>query len=195
VNETTFDELLKQFGHTIQITGVIYGDKDRLFLALLPNEPFEDRALVWLEDLDQEAWKKLVHQTDMLETEVLAQASDGKLAKVIVRKSTRQISQNVSWAVYRRDKYKCRYCGRDDVPLTVDHLILWEEGGPSIEENLVACCRKCNKTRGNMQFEDWLTSDYCRKVGENLTEDEKWANVHMVSQLRSIPRRYQQRGR
>jgi 5-methylcytosine-specific restriction endonuclease McrA len=126
---------------------------------------------------------------------VLSQASDGKLAKIVIRKSTRQIEQGVSWAVFRRDKYKCRYCGKDDVPLTVDHLVLWEDGGPSIEENLVACCRKCNKTRGSMQYEKWLSSDYMKKLGENLTEDEKWANVLLVSTLHKIPRRYHTRGR
>ena len=189
------EKLLPEFGHTIQLAGVIYGDEETLYLALMPEEPFEDRNLVWFEKLSLDDWKALVRQTDMMETEVLSQASDGKLAKVIIRKSTRNIEQGVSWAVFRRDKYKCRYCGKDDVPLTVDHLVLWEEGGPSIEENLVACCRRCNKARGNMQLDEWLPSDYCRKMGENLTEDEKWANVALIARLPSIPRRYHTRGR
>ena len=189
------EQFIKQFGHTIQVTGVIYGDAENIYLCFVPDEPFEDRNMIWFEELSIEDWKAILRQTDLMETEILAKDTDGKIIKAIVRKSTRQIEQGVSWAVYRRDKYKCRYCGKDDVPLTVDHLILWEEMGPTIPENLVACCRKCNKARGNMQFEDWLASDYCRKVGENLTDDEKWANVHLVSQLHRIPRRVHERKR
>lgn len=189
------EQFIKQFGHTIQVTGVIYGDADHIYLCFVPDEPFEDRETIWFEELTIEDWKAILRQTDLMETEILAKDTDGKIIKAIVRKSTRQIEQGVSWAVFRRDKYKCRYCGKDDVPLTVDHLVLWEEGGPSIPENLVACCRKCNKARGNMLFEDWLASDYCRKVGENLTEDEKWANVHLTGTLHTIPRRVHERKR
>jgi 5-methylcytosine-specific restriction endonuclease McrA len=36
--------------------------------------------------------------------------------------------------------------------------------GASVEDNLITACRKCNKTRGNMLYEDWLNSDYYKKV-------------------------------
>jgi len=187
---------LHDLGNTIQIAGVVYADAEVVYICMLPDEPWEGRQPRLLE-LDQDDWKKVVHQMDMLETEVLAKASDGKLAKVIIRKSTRTIEQNTSWEVYRRDQYRCRYCGRADVPLTVDHLILWEEGGPSIPENLVASCRRCNKNRGNMQYEEWLQSPAYLKVSRGLQPNFRLANEQILEEgmLDQIPRRYQQRGR
>jgi len=119
----------------------------------------------------------------------LSADENGKFRKVIVRKSTRNISQEVSWRVFRRDKCKCRYCGNDKVPLTVDHLVLWEEGGPSIEDNLTAACKKCNKTRGNMQYADWLNSSYYRKVSQHgLNEMERQKNIADSMRLSTIPK-------
>jgi hypothetical protein len=186
---------IMDIGHTIQISGVIYSDDEVVYLCMMPDEPMLLRQVRVLE-LDQEAWKKIIRQSDLMETEILAKASDGKLAKVIVRKSTRQIEQGISWAVFRRDNFKCRYCGADDRPLTVDHLVTWEEGGPSIEENLVACCRKCNKTRGDKPYEVWLRSDYYTKEiallrGPHLTK----LNQDLVPTLADIPRREHTRGR
>ena len=81
--------------------------------------------------------------------EAQTQAEDGTLTKAILRKTARQIEASVSWQVWRRDGCRCRYCGRDNVPLTVDHLVRWEEGGPSTEENLVSSCKKCNQSQGD----------------------------------------------
>jgi 5-methylcytosine-specific restriction endonuclease McrA len=112
------------------------------------------------------------------------------LKKAILRKSTRQIDAGVSWRVFKRDEYTCRYCGKDDVPLTVDHLVLWEKGGPTIEDNLVACCKKCNKKRGNMKYEDWLVSDYYKKVSKNLSAEIRELNCVTKFSLSTIPIKY-----
>ncbi|GAG09150.1 unnamed protein product, partial [marine sediment metagenome] len=84
--------------------------------------------------------------------------------------------------------YKCRYCGRDDVPLTVDHLVLWEDGGPSIEENLVSACRKCNKKRGNTEYSDWLQHPYYLKVSAALLPCHQEKNEKLAPTLPGIPR-------
>jgi len=130
----TIDQLnIFDLGNTIQVSGVIYADKEVVYLCMMPDEPLEEREVRVL-DLSQEDWKKLIRQTDLMEVEVFENAPDGSLAKIIVRKSTRQIEQGISWAVFRRDGYRCRYCGKDDVPLTVDHLITWEDGGPQVQQ-------------------------------------------------------------
>ncbi|WP_212636678.1 HNH endonuclease, partial [Salmonella enterica] len=56
---------------------------------------------------------------------------------IILRKNQRILDQKIAWEVYRRDKYKCRYCGIDNVPLTVDHIITWESGGATHADNLM----------------------------------------------------------
>lgn len=175
-------------GNTIALSGAIYSDAEKTYLVTFPDEhDATDKPLVVL-DMSQDEWTRFMTQTDHLEVEMLAPDTDGKLVKAIVRKSQRQIDQGVSWAVYKRDGYRCRYCGLEGVPLTVDHLVLWEEGGPSIPENLVAACRKCNKTRGNMKYAAWLRSDYYKKVSRNLIGFVVDQNEKVADTLDAIPR-------
>ena len=199
-------DLLK-VGHTIQLAGGVYVGENKVYLVMFPDEHchlevlptivFQDKdvlSVVTL-NLSKDEWATFLRQTDLLETEVLAKAEDGGVVKAIMRKSTRQIEQGVSWVVFKRDGYQCRYCGNDDVPLTVDHLILWEQQGPSVEENLVSSCRKCNKMRGNTPYEEWLKHPYYLKVSRNLFADVRQANDDLVSTLGAIQRRPHQRSR
>ena len=75
------------------------------------------------------------------------------------------------------------------MPLTVDHLVCWEEGGPSIEANLVSSCKKCNKIRGNTPFEAWLRHPVYRKVSQGLTDRARQDNERLVPTLSQIPRK------
>ena len=174
---------LLNVGHTIQMVGAIYADSGKAYLCLFPDE-----EVLPLETLEMgvDDWNAFLRQTDLLETEILQRASDGTLAKAIVRKSQRQISQVVSWNVFKRDGYACRYCGNDDTPLTVDHLVLWESGGPSTEDNLVAACRKCNKVRGDTPYVDWLDHPYYRKVSKGLDDAARERNRLLASTLDSV---------
>lgn len=192
---TQLDKMnLRDLGNTLQLSGVIYAGQQGAFICMFPEEPIEGRELTIL-DLTQEDWEKVLRQTDLMETEVIARSPDGTLAKAYVRKSTRHIEQGVSWNVYRRDEYRCRYCGRADVPLTVDHLVCWEHGGPSIEANLVAACRKCNKMRGQMRYGEWLRDPYYRKVSARLSPRIREANEELLSTLGDIPLRVHEHGR
>lgn len=193
-------------GHSIQVEGAVFLGDGKMYIVLLPGQDgdfYDPRKVVYVDGkgsnaeqnipvacacLTSEEWTQLLRQTDLLETEVLTKSSDGTVAKAILRKSARQIDQGVSWRVFKRDGYKCRYCGADDVPLTVDHLVRWEEGGPSIEANLLSACRKCNKTRGNMSYEDWLQSPKYRQFSSKLDAATKAANVALVPTLAAIPR-------
>jgi 5-methylcytosine-specific restriction endonuclease McrA len=51
--------------------------------------------------------------------------------------------------ILRRDGHRCQYCGRTDVPLTVDHVIPRARGGEDSWENLVAACVRCNNKKGD----------------------------------------------
>jgi 5-methylcytosine-specific restriction endonuclease McrA len=51
--------------------------------------------------------------------------------------------------ILRRDGHRCQYCGRVDVPLTVDHVIPRARGGEDSWENLVAACVRCNNKKGD----------------------------------------------
>jgi hypothetical protein len=54
------------------------------------------------------------------------------------------ISKRLRYEVLRRDGFKCRYCHRDQVILTVDHVIPQTLGGSDDPSNLVASCDDCN---------------------------------------------------
>jgi HNH endonuclease len=185
---------LRDIGNTIQITGCVYTGHGIHHLCFFPGEQL-GREHVETVEMDLNDWQIFLKQTDTLETEILAKAKDKTITKAIVRKAERQINTNVQWAVFRRDGYKCRYCGKDDMPLTVDHLVLWEEGGPSIETNLVAACKKCNRTRGNMQYGDWLKDSYYLKTSEGIAESARSENAALLATLDSIPRNIQMRSR
>lgn len=72
--------------------------------------------------------------------------------------------------------------------MTVDHIVTWEEGGPSTVENLVTACRKCNKIRGNTPYREWLRHPFYKKVSRNLPIVIVERNEALVHTLDAIPR-------
>jgi hypothetical protein len=204
-------------GNTVQLAGAVYVGDGKAYLVMLPDEHVDvlyseggarqppgspslpsgvyarsggDALPLEVLNLDPDEWKQFLVQTDIMETEILEQAGPNEpVVKAIARKSQRQIDQNVQWAVWRRDGCRCRYCGRNDCPMTVDHLVLWEEGGPTIEENLATACRKCNKTRGRIQYSAWLAHPYYKKVSAGLAQEVLDLNRRVLETLDSMPRR------
>lgn len=145
---------LLQYGNELQIIGFVVGNNNEHELIYLSDmvdiniQPADINVLVpSFEELHQ-----IIRQLDVQEIE--------GLQKVILRKSQRNIDQSISWQVFKRDEYKCVYCDADDVPLTVDHIVLWEHMGDTHPDNLNSCCKKCNKTRGSMDYDEWLNSQY-----------------------------------
>ncbi len=51
--------------------------------------------------------------------------------------------------ILRRDGYKCAYCGRSDLPLTIDHIVPKSKGGEDVWENMVTACLPCNNKKGD----------------------------------------------
>ncbi|MEI7811086.1 MAG: HNH endonuclease, partial [Ignavibacteria bacterium] len=56
--------------------------------------------------------------------------------------------------ILKRDQYKCSYCGRGDLALTVDHIIPKSRGGEETWENLVAACIVCNNRKSDKTLEE-----------------------------------------
>lgn len=152
------EENLLRFGNELEMSGVIFANGKEAHLVLFPEANIDvvDHPKKKIHIMNTSGWVELLNQLDTLQVV--------GLNKVILRKSQRQIEQGVTWNVFRRDNYTCQYCGKNDVPLTVDHIILWEKDGATAEDNLVSACRKCNKTRGNMEFDEWLDGEYFTKA-------------------------------
>jgi 5-methylcytosine-specific restriction endonuclease McrA len=49
--------------------------------------------------------------------------------------------------VLRRDGFRCAYCAKSAA--TIDHVMPRSRGGADSWENLVACCLRCNNTKGD----------------------------------------------
>jgi hypothetical protein len=57
--------------------------------------------------------------------------------------------------IYKRDKYRCRFCGNTTAQLTVDHVIPTSRGGhPTKRANLVSACFPCNQEKANQTPEE-----------------------------------------
>lgn len=189
IRDVEFDEFpLKEVGHLVLLAGVVFEGPKHTYLVPFPDCGGFDPGDLAEVILNLDDWNALLKQSDTMETEILQQAADGTIVKALVRKCERLIAGQVSWNVFRRDGFKCRYCGRDDAPLTVDHLVLWEEGGPSIEENLVAACKKCNKARGRTPYAEWLRSPHYLRVSKGLVGAIQTLNEELVAKLDTIPR-------
>lgn len=164
-------------GNTIQIAGAIWSGNGKIFVAPLPDEPLEGE-LIMLRMMPHE-WERFLNQSDVLDVR--------GPGKAILRKGQRQIDQHVSWFVYERDDFRCRYCGRRG-PLTVDHIILWEEGGATIADNLLTACRRCNKVRGSMEYKVWMGSQDYNRFASDLAPEVYARNMEVVSKLDQLER-------
>lgn len=189
------DIKLHDIGNTIQMVGAVYTDSDgKAFYFPFPSAQGEGKDPVHVE-MSNEDWKTMLRQADLVEVEATVQAKDGELYKAIIRKSQRQVDSQVQWNVYRRDNFMCRYCGTEKSPLTVDHLVRWEDGGPTIEENLVAACRKCNKVRGDTAYAAWLRHPYYVENSKKVSYAYQELNKRLADTLVNIPRNHVKKDR
>lgn len=169
-------------GNTIQIVGTIWkGPNNICFITQFPDKD-EDLSNAKKMIMSLSDWDRFLKQTDILETEIFLQDPSG-VTKKIIRKTQRQIDSYMQWNVFQRDNYTCRYCGRTGIPLTVDHIDLWEEGGATVIANLITACRRCNKDRGRMLYEDWLKSPIYQKYSQSLPETVIANNLDIIQQL------------
>jgi hypothetical protein len=51
---------------------------------------------------------------------------------------------------------KCTYCGKENIPLQVEHIVPRAKGGSNRVSNLCLSCEKCNLAKGTKSIEDFL---------------------------------------
>lgn len=71
-----------------------------------------------------------------------------RLVRTFVKRP--EMSAALKLTVFRRDGFRCVYCGSSD-DLTVDHLNPVSHGGTNVKENLQTLCRSCNSWKGTRQ--------------------------------------------
>lgn len=73
----------------------------------------------------------------------------------VVRTGERpEIPWDVRRAVYRRDGWRCKFCGNTwtDTQLELDHILPWSAGGSDHSQNLRTLCQRCNGERSNYKL-------------------------------------------
>jgi hypothetical protein len=80
--------------------------------------------------------------------------------------------QNYFWeiirdAILKRDKYRCRKCGKSS-DLSVHHIIPLSEGGNSMPKNLITLCSEChdgiNAYGGGMKRDGDTITEVARSI-------------------------------
>lgn len=72
----------------------------------------------------------------------------------ICRVERGKVTNKMRFAIYERDNYRCRKCGRRTNDLEVDHIIPIAKGGKSTFDNLQTLCHRCNYKKGS-SIEDY----------------------------------------
>lgn len=87
------------------------------------------------------------------------------------------LSKRVRFEIFKRDGFKCRYCGVTAVgeQLTVDHVVAVANGGTDAPENLVTCCASCNGGKSAVpidqrRFDSGQTAEAVREHAEQVKE-------------------------
>lgn len=74
-----------------------------------------------------------------------------------VKQAKREGSLTLRFAIFKRDNYRCRLCGRtardgENVRLEVDHITPRSKGGTNDPSNLWVLCFPCNRGKGTQNL-------------------------------------------
>ena len=65
---------------------------------------------------------------------------------------------------------KCCYCGKENIPLEIEHIIPKSRGGTNRIDNLCLACHECNQKKGNMTAEEFGYPDIQKQVKPTLKD-------------------------
>lgn len=65
---------------------------------------------------------------------------------------------------------KCCYCGKENIPLEIEHIIPKSRGGTDRIDNLCLACHECNQKKGNMTAEEFGYQEVQKQVKQTLKD-------------------------
>ena len=91
------------------------------------------------------------------------------------------IEKKIRFEVFKRDSFKCQYCGRSapDIILEVDHIVPICGNGDSNIINLITSCFDCNRGKGSRLLSDQSALSKQRKQMEELEERRQQIELMM----------------
>jgi 5-methylcytosine-specific restriction endonuclease McrA len=126
--------------------------------ALILNATYEPIQIV--------SWKRAIRMLFQEKVEVVAEYEDRVIRSISVTIRVPSVLRLLQYVnvkhyhhqvkftranIYARDQHRCQYCGRrfQPIDLTYDHVIPVARGGRKTWENIVTCCRECNRKKGD----------------------------------------------
>lgn len=80
--------------------------------------------------------------------DAMASAPRAEVVRTRLDEEREPIPDLVRYAVLRRDRFRCVWCG-DRRMLQMDHIVPWSAGGSDDIDNLRTLCQDCNERRSN----------------------------------------------
>lgn len=101
------------------------------------------------------------------------------------RRTRKAIPDSIRFEVFKRDQFKCQYCGRcaPDAVLVVDHIDPVAKGGGNEIVNLITSCRECNSGKSDRKLDDDSIIAKQRAQLEDLAE--RRAQIEMMMKWRA----------
>jgi hypothetical protein len=103
---------------------------------------------------------------------------DREIWDAICRVERGKVTNKMRFAVYQRDHYRCRKCGRSTNDLEIDHIFPISKGGKSTFDNLQTLCHNCNYAKSNRveyhraesRYDGFADHGYCPHCGKKLQQ-------------------------
>src|SRR5262249_38512055 len=93
----------------------------------------------------------------------------------------KSIAKSVRFEVFKRDKFKCQYCGKSspDILLVIDHIKPVAGGGTNEILNLITSCEPCNAGKSDKPIDDNAAIQKQRTQLESLQERREQLEMMM----------------
>jgi hypothetical protein len=93
--------------------------------------------------VDLQTWEKSSEITQFVEFKAIIYPYTTIPTNIKMRTGT------MGRGIFKRDGYVCQYDDCRNKATTIDHIIPRAQGGTTVWQNLVSCCRNCNQYKGN----------------------------------------------
>lgn len=86
---------------------------------------------------------------------------------------------------------KCAYCGKENVPLEIEHIVPRSRGGSNRVDNLTIACHECNQKKGNKTAKEFGYPNIQKQVKQSLkaasyVNSTRW-KLYEILKLNGVP--------
>lgn len=96
------------------------------------------------------------------------------------------VSKRIRFEIFKRDNFKCRYCGQSVSPgviLEIDHVIPVSKGGTNENINLVTSCWDCNRGKSKNMLNEGSLINIDVETQKNRIKEQRDQLKHYFKYL------------